>query len=898
MDGNPLSITGKTTLTFRLGTHSYTQLFYISKHISQSVILGRDFLIENQVVIRFDDHCIEINNETISLEEDNYMMSLVKLTNTIVIPPQSSMLCYARARNNQRIDTSESYLVSAINTGSIADEPGLTITNCVVKLGQTNKFPINIVNFTNKHYKLKKGYMIGKIEPIAKIQTLRSSLLTDDETSTDVESPSFDHLTPEQDKALSDLINRNRDLFAATDKDLGRTNLVEMNIELTDPNPIKLPPYRIPLNKRHIIDKAVDELLDAKIIRPSNSPYSFPVVLINKAKDNSVRFCIDYRRLNSITKKISYPLEHIDDILASLGQCKYFSSLDLKSGYYQIGMAEQDKEKTAFVSHRGLFEFNVLSFGLCNGPAKFSQLMSIVLNGIKNEYAIAYLDDVIVFSKTFDEHLIHLQDVLDRLRKANLRLKLAKCSFLKPELLYLGHIVNADGIKPNPEKVEVMRKMQPPTNVKGVRSFIGMTSYYRRFIPNYSQTADPLIKLTRKYATFEWTDECQKAFETLKLSLITPPTLAYPDMSKPFILYTDASDTCIGAVLTQVQDDIEKPIHYLSHKLSKTQCNYPIIQKEMYSIVYALNKLDHYLNGSEFVIKTDHKPLKYLFSAPMKNKRIQLWSIVISGYNCTIEYVQGVKNERADLLSRYVAPVINPSISVINSDVTQLPTSNFPDKQTTFQPPRIIPDTDFDMVSEQEKDPDLLTLKTSVLDKTAKPSILKNHVVLDKILYYISDDQLEPSLRIFIPSHLCSLLLTQYHDDKCHLGIDKTYAAIREKYYWKNLFQSVIDHVNSCVPCRTRSIKADKPPTQNTDIPYHAFQKIAIDTSGPFTTTHSGNKYIVTIVCLLTNWPEAYPVPDKSAECVAEILLNHIIPRFSCPSQILSDNGTEYTSKL
>ena len=241
-----------------------------------------------------------------------------------------------------------------------------------------------------------------------------------------------------------------------------------MNIELTDPNPIKLPHYWIPLNKRHIIDKAVDELLDAKIIRPSNSPYSFPVVLINKAKDNSVRFCIDYRRLNSITKEISYPLEHIDDILASLGQCKYFSSLDLKSGYYQIGMAEQDKEKTAFVSHRGLFEFNVLSFGLCNGPAKFSQLMSIVLNGIKNEYAIAYLDDVIVFSRTFDEHLIHLQDVLDRLRKANLRLKLAKCSFLKPELLYLGHIVNADGIKPNPEKVEVMHKMQPPTNVKGV----------------------------------------------------------------------------------------------------------------------------------------------------------------------------------------------------------------------------------------------------------------------------------------------------------------------------------------------------------------------------------------------------------------------------------------------
>ena len=320
---------------------------------------------------------------------------------------------------------------------------------------------------------------------------------------------------------------------------------------------------------------------------------------------------------------------------------------------------EADKEKTAFACHRSLFEFNVMPFGLSCAHAIFQELMAIVLQGLP--FATAYLDDILIFSETLEDHLSHLETVFNRLRQHGLKLKLKKCSFLQSETHYLGFIINVKGISPDPAKVEAIQSLPTPTCVREVQSFIGMCSYYRWFIPNFSEIAEPIIALTRKYARFNWSDQCQNGYDYLKQSLTVVPLLAYPDPNKPYTFYTDASNSCIGACLAQETDNKEvflpnvkneKPIYYLSHKLSKTQCKWSTIQKEAFAIHYSLKKLDYYLHNAKFTIKTDHKPLKYLLESPMQNKKIQLWALGIAGYNCSIEYIAGTENICADLLSR------------------------------------------------------------------------------------------------------------------------------------------------------------------------------------------------------------------------------------------------------
>ena len=283
-------------------------------------------------------------------------------------------------------------------------------------------------------------------------------------------------------------LEKHQDLFATKHSELGHTDTVKMKLEKLDTgdhHPIKLKPYRTPIQNREVIEKAVDEMLDANVIIWSKFPWSFPVVIVDK-KDGSKGFCVDFRKLNQITKPNSNPLPLIDDILTLLGKAKYFTSLELKSGYRQVLMNEADKEKTAFSCHRGLFELNVMPFGLSNAPAIFQELMAIVLQGL-SQFATAYLDEVLIFSETLEKDLSHLKAVFDRLRQHGLKLKLKKCSFLQLETHYLGFVINCRGISPDPSKVEAIRSLTTPTCVREVHSFIGMCSYYRRFIPNFSR---------------------------------------------------------------------------------------------------------------------------------------------------------------------------------------------------------------------------------------------------------------------------------------------------------------------------------------------------------------------------------------------------------------------------
>ena len=916
-NGTQLQVDGCVNVHFRIGGTEVSQDFYVVRDLNRNMILGLDWLKQNNVRIYFDLKSLRINGKTyVNLEEDIHVASTVRMKYTCSIKPNTACICYGKVRENPDLPSGQSYDISEIDRGFIANEPGLKVINTVSCLSKSRTVPLLVVNETNRHFKLYRHGLMARIAPINETKIVdATSIIKNSTTESNLNLQDLD-VPSEYRPHIEELVKENHDLFASKDSELGHTDFVKMKIDTGDTKPIKMRPYRTPLKNREVIDKALEEMLEAKVIRRSNSPWSFPVVIVDK-KDGSKRFCVDFRKLNQVTKKNSFPLPLIDDILALLGRAKFFSSLDLKSGYWQVLMDDLDKEKTAFACHRGLFEFNVMPFGLSNAPAVFQELMSVVLNGC-HAFAIAYLDDILIFSTSFEEHLMHLNTIFDRLRYHGLKLKLKKCSFLQTETNYLGFVIDENGIKPDQKKVEAIRALPAPTCVKEVRSFVGMCSYYRRFIPNFSQIAEPIIDLTKKYAHYKWTDVHQRAFDFIKDSLTTVPLLVYPDPNASYTLYTDASDTCIGACLTQLSDNEEKPIYYLSHKLSRSQCKWSTVEKEAFAIHFSLQKLDYYLHNAEFVIKTDHKPLKYLLESPMQNRKIQLWALSMAGYNCRIEYIQGTTNTCADLLSRHPDNVglekerdeqdVSLDVNDNSYQVNVLDSTNFDPKsyascelphEDSLQKPETLDLKDFDMYNEQSKDDDLMTLRSQV-ENGGDPgkNNQRHYLIVDKLLYYISNTDDDPCLRLYVPKHLKRLVIGQYHDRNGHMGVQKTFDSIRRKYFWPNLFKDLNEYVGSCVICQTRSLQKVRQPLQETDIPPYPMAKVSLDLSGPYPTSLSGNKYIIAFVDWFSGWPEAYAVPDKTAETVAHLLLEEIFPRHGSCLQIVTDNGTENVNNV
>jgi hypothetical protein len=427
--------------------------------------------------------------------------------------------------------------------------------------------------------------------------------------------------------------------------------LAPLKIE-TEGDPICQRSYRAPLSKRQIIEETIDEMLAQDIIEPSNSPWASPVTLVPK-KDGSSRFCVDYRRLNVVTVKDKYPLPHIQDIFDTVGKGKVFSVLDLRSGYWQLPVAAEDRFKTAFTCHVGQFQYKRVSFGLATAPSYFQRAMSQALSSCLGRFVLVYIDDIVVYSDNEEEHAEHLRRVFQCLSDHNLQLKMSKCSFMQPSVNLLGFRISADGIAPLEEKVRAIRDLPAPKNVKGVRSFLGLANYYRQCVPGYAKKAEPIIVLTRKGVSFVWSSECEASFELLKGALTSAKVMAHPDVNRPYSLYTDACDYAVGGVLVQRDDaGLERPIQYISHQLSGVQRRWATIEKEAYALVYALQKLRPYLLGADFTIYVDHKPLKCLFTKEMNNTKIQRWGILLAEYGAKIEYRRGVHNVRADSLSR------------------------------------------------------------------------------------------------------------------------------------------------------------------------------------------------------------------------------------------------------
>ena len=516
---------------------------------------------------------------------------------------------------------------------------------------------------------LHAGQSIGALEVVYLAEAPTSAPPSSmHSTSSPCQPPLPENLSPLQQQQPTELFKEYPDVFSQGDEDLGNTPLLEHRIETHGP-PLHQPYRRQNPAVRREEMAQVQQMLSSSVIRPSNSPWASPVVMVRK-KDSSLRFCVDFRQLNTATVKDAHPLPRIDDLLDALHGAKWFSTLDLKSGYWQVPIAEQDKEKTAFRTSSGqLFEFNQVPFGLCNAPATFSRLMDRVLAGLHWETCLFYLDDIIVFSSTWEEHLARLREVFERLRHAKLKLGASKCTFAAKEVSYLGHRVTEEGLLPDPSLLAAIKDIPPPKTATEVRSFLGLAGYYLRYVKGFAAIAAPLHALTRKDALFHWSEDCQAAFDQLKTRLTTSPITAFPDFSQAFRLYTDASTADLGAILAQVREGKERIICCASRALNKAEKSYPATKLECLAIVWAVAKFRPYLMAMPFEVYTDHYALQWLKTMRTGSALLHRWSAALEEYDFTVRHRPGKIQTHVDGLSQLPVDPAPPEDTILHIEV-------------------------------------------------------------------------------------------------------------------------------------------------------------------------------------------------------------------------------------
>jgi hypothetical protein len=570
--------------------------------------------------------------------------------------------------------------VDTLNVSKIQRETGQVEDRNSVKIerGKNKKgtqvlgyVPLQIMNLSLEEVEVEKQRCVGVASPIQIIEDKRQQsyeinpIFKDDRVNTrkfdEYLQDKLKHLDKKERSVLQPVLRKYKNVFYGLGStELGSSNQVEHSIETGDAQPIKKNPYRTPHALKPIVEEHINDMLEKNIIEPSMSPWSSRIVLVQKkSKDWTVkyRFCVDYRALNAVTKPDAYPIPNIVDTLDSLGHSKIFSVLDMASGYHQIPVKLEHREKTAFSCHQGHFQFVKMPFGLNNAPATYQRYIDIVLMGLKGVDCLVYLDDVICFSATMEEHAKKLQAIFERLKQANFKIQPEKCVFATDTVEYLGHICTPLGVKPDPGKVRAIKDYPVPKTVRDIRSFIGLAGYYRRHVQDFAKLAQPLTNLTKKDVPFIWTDEHQLAFENLKQILSTEHLLIYPDFTQPFIVACDASTKAIGAVLSQVREGEERPVAYCSRQLNSAESKYSVTELELLAFLFATKQFRCYLYGRKFTVHTDHRALKWLLNLQDPSSRLTRWAVKLSEYDFVVEHRPGTKMRHADALSRSVNQV-------------------------------------------------------------------------------------------------------------------------------------------------------------------------------------------------------------------------------------------------
>ena len=895
--------------------------------VRENGFLGMDLLAAAGAIINFDEMYIEIYEQKVPLltREGKRIVNSLHTKKSVYLPKHSQNVVDIALRDcNSKVGLVEP-------RGSVLSHYGVfggrnigTASNLKIKL--INPLPHDIV--------IPAGTSIAYYVPQEAIQmpTIRNEgecrthgIQT---TEIDEHTPIPEHVQCLYDQLPDDISDdiRNQvrrllilysDVFSKDENDVGFCDWVKHEIKLIPgTKPIRQPPYRTGYHENIEIEKHVTKLLNSGMIERVVSPWSSPVLLVAK-KDGKTRFVQDYRKLNACTEQESYPLPRQDDALEALSGSKYFTTADLTSGYYQIALSEEATKVSCFVTKSGTYGFKRLPMGLSTSSHCFERLMETVLRGLQYEELLVYMDDVIVFSSDEQQHVDRLGRMLSRLHEAGLKIKPSKTFMFQTRVKYLGHIVDEQGIHTDPDKIEAIVKIDSPTNVKSLRSFLGLTGYYRKFIPNYGIITRPLNKLLKKKAKYIWDADCQKAFDTLKQSLCDNTILAYPDYMKPFILDTDASYVGCGAVLSQLdKNNDERPIAYYSFALNDAQKNYGVTKLEMLGLVSAVRHFKTYLYGAKFLCRTDHHSLIWLNSMKQPQGILARWLETLSNYNFTVEHRAGQLHTNADALSRLpyedqLQQIALPA-EVCNSDhiaTFQLTPTNdaaVADDSSNNEVNSLSIDQQ-ELEELQKSDPDIKRIIEWTENDVYPPQ--KEFKKFTKcIRFYLGKREslmMKDNLlvetsgsvnRLVIPHSLQQKVIDSFHQAD-HAGIERTFKRINTYYLWHSMHSTIRDYITLCHSCQVNKNARNK--TNPRSLATGAIMdQVSLDIVGSFRPTKQDNTVILVAVEHFSRWAEAYPLTHASAENIATALYNGMFAKFGFSRIIHMDRAAYFMSDL
>ena len=913
VEGSSVPVHGVTTMDIQLQGQMVSIDFVVVEMLKVESLMGLDFLERyscvvdlSEKVLQFKGVQVPLSKQTANRKHCQIGRVNVSLLETVTIPPFSEVETLANTELGE--GDGGIWLLEGLEHPNLS----VLVAAAVVSPLQEDALcsvPIWMVNPLSTEVVVHKGTKIAKLEkmdewmlaPIQLTETAAEEIPEVPMHKQDVLHEMAEQcgvgLTVEKKSQLFHLLLAYADVFADAEDGLGRTRVVKHSIVTGDNPPIKQSCRRAPPSKREHVRQLIQDMLKKDVIQPSSSPWASPVVIVQK-KDGSYRFCVDYRKINTITHKDAYPLPRIDDTIEALSGSQWFSTLDLLWGYWQVEMSEEDRAKTAFSTHEGLYEFKVMPFGLCNAPATFQRLMDLVLSGIQWSSCLVYIDDIVIVGKTVQNHLDNLQLVLDRIKRAGLRLKPSKCHLFQKEILYLGHRITRDGVATDPGKIDAVRKWAVP---REVQRFLGLVGYYRKFVSNFAATAKPLYRLTERGREFIWTTECEAAFLKLKSRLVSAPILAFPDFTKMFILDTDASQSGVGAVLSQLHDGQERVVAYASRVLSKAERQYSVTRKELLAVVTFVKHFRHYLLGRHFVVRTDHSSLQWLYNFKEPEGQTARWLESLQEFDFEVIHRSGRNHSNADALSR---------CGTTGEDEVKRYKVN---AATVSKDPL----DSVNMHQLQEKDEVIGPVLRAMHSGTrVRPSDIQGRsrecfqlaeqwdqlTIVDGILHRRHEDANGRShLQVVAPKVSRSDIMHHLHDGIAggHLGEAKTLSRLRERLYWPGHASDVRMWCKTCSHCAAR-----KNPTHTRRAPLQSMlagypmQTVAVDIVGPFPSGESGNTYVLVASDYFSRWVEAYGIPNQEAVTVAKKLVDELFCRFSIPEQIHSDQGRQFESNL
>lgn len=657
---------------------------------------------------------------------------------------------------------------------------------------------------------------------------------------------------------------------------LGKTKLLEHHIDTGDATPIKQRHWPYSPAMQSLIYSEVDRMLELGVIEESESPWSSPVILVKKP--GKIRLCLDSRKVNALTKKLAYPLPHMEGLLSRLADTHFISSVDLKDAFWQIPLAEASREKTAFtVPGRPLYQFKVMPFGLCNAAQRMCQLMDRVIPSQYRDTIFVYLDDLLIVSPTFEIHLEKLKLVADCLKKANLTINVSKSKFCFKHLKYLGFIVGQGSLQPDSDKIDAIVKFPIPKTLKQLRSFLGMSGWYRRFIKNYATISSPLTDCTKSKNKFSITEAGIEAMSKIKEALTTAPVLTEADFNKTFYIQCDASSSGVGSVLFQLDNDgNEKPIYYFSRKLNKAQQKYSVTELECLAAVLSVQKFRPFIEGQSFKIITDHSSLKWLMSHKDHSGRLARWSLKLQAFDFIIEHRRGKDNIVPDTLSRAFCEELEVTCKMI------------------------------DLESVEFKSPEYQDLIKSVQENESQlPDVIvqEEKYVYKRVKFCTRDlEEEEDSWKLWVPSGLTVSVIRSAHEppQMSHGGEAKTLARVRKYFYWPGMAVEVRNFVKNCDLCKcTKAPNKTLRPLMGEQFKVERrFEFLYIDLLGPYPRSKMGNSFILIVLDQVTKFPFLKALKSATSTNIIQYLSNELFPIFGTPKVLYSDNGKQFVSKI